>query len=92
VHSAIEGFGIADQLVGDVSGCADLRLLVGLSLPAGLPVMPGAAVYYFGIYSETFLAVLSTAAEASLVYAPLHVNLSAPSKLGGASSPASGWL
>ena len=46
---------------------ADLRLLVGLSLLAGLPVMPGAAVYHLGIYSETFLAVLGTAAEASPV-------------------------
>jgi ZIP family zinc transporter len=39
------------------------------------------------IYSETFLAVLGTAAEASLVYALLHVNLGAMSKLGGVSSP-----
>jgi ZIP family zinc transporter len=49
--------------------------------------MPGSAAYYLGTYSETFLAVLGTAAEASLVYALLHVNLSAMSKLGGVSSP-----
>ena len=52
--------------------------------------MPGSAVYYLGIYSETFLAVLGTAAEVSLVYALLYVNLSA--MLGGVSIPASGWL
>ena len=52
---------------------------VGLSILAGLPVMPGSAVYYLGIYSEAFLAVLGTAAEASLAYALLHVNLSAMS-------------
>ncbi len=90
VHNATEGFGIAAPLLGDRRARADLRLLVGLSLLAGLPLMPGAAVYYLGIYSETFLAVLGTAAEASLVYALLHVNLSA--MLGGVSSPAFGWL
>jgi ZIP family zinc transporter len=84
IHSAVEGFGIAAPLLGDRRARADLRLLVGLSHLAGLPVMLGAAVYYLGIYSETFLAVLGTAAEASLVYAPLHVNLSAI--LGGVSS------
>jgi ZIP family zinc transporter len=87
VHNATEGFGIAAPLLGDRRARADLSLLVGLSLLAGLPVVPGAAVYYLGIYSETFLAVLGTAAEASLVYALLHVNLSAMSKLGGVSSP-----
>jgi ZIP family zinc transporter len=75
------------SLLGDGRVRVDLRLLVGLSLLAGLPVVPGSAVYYLGIYSETFLAVLGTAAEASLVYALLHVNLSAMSKLGGVSSP-----
>jgi ZIP family zinc transporter len=83
VHDATEGFGMAAPLLGDRRARADLRLLVGLSLLAGLPVMPGAAVYYLGIYSETFLAVLG-AAEASLVYAPLYVNLSV--MLGGVSS------
>ena len=58
---------------------------MGLSLLAGLPVVLGAAVYYLGMYSEAFLAVLGTATEASLVYALLHVNLSA--MLGGVSSP-----
>ncbi len=65
-------------------------MLVGLSLLACLPATPGAAVYYLGMYSETFLAVLGTAAEASLVYALLHANLSA--MLGGVSSSASNWL
>jgi ZIP family zinc transporter len=87
VHNATEGFGIAGPLIGDRKARADLRLLAGLSLLAGLPVMPGAAVYYLGIYSGTFLAALGAAAEASLVYALLHVNLSAMSKLGGVSSP-----
>jgi len=50
-----------------MGGRADLRLPMGLSLLAGLPVMRGVAVYYLGIYSETFLAVLGTAAEASPV-------------------------
>jgi len=62
-----------------MGGHVDLKMPVGLSILAGLPVMPGFAVYYLGIYSETFLAVLGTAAEASLAYALLHVNLSAMS-------------
>ena len=85
VHNAAEGFGIAASLLGDRRARADLRLLMGLSLLAGLPVVPGAAVYYLGVYSEAFLAVLGAAAEASLVYVLLHVNLSA--MLGGVSSP-----
>ncbi len=84
--SSLWGSPCTTPLLGDRRARADLRLLVGLSLLAGLPVMPGSAVYYLGIYSETFLAVLGTA----LVYALLHVNLSAV--LGGVSSPASGWL
>ena len=79
VHNATEGFGIAAPLLGDRRARVDLKMLVGLSLQAGLPLMPGSAVYCLGICSETFLAVLGTAAEASLVYAPLHVNLSAMS-------------
>ena len=79
VHNATEGFGIAAPLLGDRRARVDLKMLVGLSILAGLPVMPGSAVYYLGIYSETFIAVLGTAAEASLVYALLHVNLSAMS-------------
>jgi len=79
VHNATEGFGIAAPLLGDRRARVDLKMLVGLSILAGLPVMPGSAVYYLGIYSETFLAVLGTAAEASLAYALLHVNLSAMS-------------
>jgi ZIP family zinc transporter len=90
VHNATEGFGIAASLPGDRRARADLSLLMGLPLLAGLPAVPGAAVCYLGVYSETFLAVLGPAAEASLVYALLHVNLSA--MLGGVSSPASGWL
>jgi hypothetical protein len=54
VRNATEGFGIAASLLGDRRARADLRLLVGLSLLAGLPAMPGSAVYYQGIYSETF--------------------------------------
>jgi Predicted divalent heavy-metal cations transporter len=84
VHNATEGLGIAAPLLGDRRARADLRLLVGISHLAGLPVMPGSAVYYLGIYSETFRAVLGTAAAASLVYALLYVNLSAV--LGGVSS------
>jgi len=79
VHNATEGFGIAAPLLGDRRARVDLKMLVGLSLLACLPVMPGSAVYCLGIYSETFLAVLGIAAEASLVYALLHVNLSAMS-------------
>jgi ZIP family zinc transporter len=90
VHDAAEGFGIAAPLLGDRRARVNLKMLVGLSLLTSLPVVPGAAVYYLGMYSETFLAVLSTAAEASLVYALLYVNLSA--MLSGVSSPASGWL
>ncbi len=40
VHNATEGFGIAAPLLGDRRACTDLRLLVGLSLLAGLPVAP----------------------------------------------------
>ncbi|MEM1633852.1 MAG: ZIP family metal transporter, partial [Sulfolobales archaeon] len=39
------------------------------------------------IGSELFLATLNTVATASIVYAMLHVNLSALGRLGGVSSP-----
>jgi len=64
-----------------------LSLIAGLSLLAGLPVIPGALVYYLGFSSDIALATLYTIATASIVYAMLHINLSALSKLGGVSSP-----
>jgi ZIP family zinc transporter len=64
-----------------------VSLVAGLSLLAGLPVVPGALVYYLGISSELFTATLLTIATASIIYAMLHVNLSALAKLGGVSGP-----
>lgn len=87
VHNVTEGFGIAGPLLGEARSRTNIPTLVGLSLLAGLPVIPGTAVYYLGIYDESFVAMLNTAAEASLIYALLHVNLTALSKLGGVSSP-----
>jgi len=44
VHDATEGFGIATPSLGDRRARADVRMPVGLSLLAGPPVLPGAAV------------------------------------------------
>ncbi len=44
-------------------------------------------MFYTGIGSGLFLATLNTIATASIVYAILHINPSALSKLGGVSSP-----
>ncbi len=87
LHNMTEGFSIASPLLGDPKTRAGFTTLLGFSLLAGLPVIPGVAVYYLGIYDTSFIAVLNTAAEASLIYALLHINLVALSKLGGVASP-----
>jgi len=91
VHNFTEGFGIAGPLLADKRTAIPLTQAVGLSLLAGLPVIPGAAIYYAGIESGLFLATLNTIATASIVYAMLHVNLNALAKLGGVAS-AKFWL
>lgn len=84
-HNATEGFAVVGPLLG--RGERPSRSLVAaLSLAAGLPVMPGAAVYYVGQLGDLWQASLYTAAAASIVYALLHVNLDAMSKLGGITS------
>jgi len=90
IHNYTEGFAIAGPLMMKGAKRVEWRLLsliAGLSLLAGLPVIPGALVYYLGFSSDIALATLYTIATASIVYAMLHINLSALSKLGGVSSP-----
>ena len=87
LHNLTEGFAIAGPMIG--SGRLDrdsLIRLIYLSLATGLPVIPGAAIYYIGLTHEMFMAALYSVAEASIVFALLHVNLSAMSKLGGLTS------
>ncbi len=92
VHNFTEGFAIAGPFFLKPRGKPEiekslLMLLVILALAAGLPVIPGAMVYYSGITADIILATLYTIASASLVYALLHVNLAALAKLGGVTSP-----
>lgn len=87
IHNATEGFAVVGPIVGETKNQLKGISLLGLSMLAGLPTVLGAAVFYTGVNSELFLAVLNTIATASIVYAMLHVNLSALSKLGGVSSP-----
>lgn len=87
IHNATEGFGIAGPLLADRGANATLATLTALSLMAGLPILPGVITYYAQINSPSFIALLNTVAAASLIYALLHVNLSAMSKLGGVASP-----
>lgn len=87
VHNATEGFAIAGPLLTDRGVVVRLPFLVYLSLLAGLPAVAGVSIYYVGVLDELFLAVLNTVANASIVYALLHVNLGALAKLGGVSSP-----
>jgi ZIP family zinc transporter len=91
VHNLTEGFAIAGPFfTRSPVKVVDKRLVslvAGLSLLAGLPVVPGALVYYLGVSSELFTATLLTIATASIIYAMLHINLSALAKLGGVSGP-----
>ncbi|AEA12505.1 zinc transporter, ZIP family [Thermoproteus uzoniensis 768-20] len=86
VHNATEGFAIVGPLLGDRAARPSPAYIAGLSLLAGLPAIPGAAVYYTGLGGGLFIATLDTVATASIVYALLHVNLSALPKLGGLTS------
>lgn len=86
IHNATEGFAIVGPLLGDRNARPSLMYITGLSMLAGLPVIPGVAVYYAGFNNALFIAILNTVANASIVYALLHVNLSALSKLGGLTS------
>ncbi|WP_148682678.1 ZIP family metal transporter [Pyrobaculum ferrireducens] len=86
VHNATEGFAIVGPLLGDRNAKPSLAYITGLSLLAGLPVIPGAAIYYTGLGNELFISTLNTIANASIVYALLHVNLGALSRLGGLTS------
>lgn len=87
IHNATEGFAIVGPLIGDLKLRISHTTLLSLSMIAGLPTVLGSAVFYTGIGSELFLATLNTVATASIVYAMLHVNLSALGRLGGVSSP-----
>jgi ZIP family zinc transporter len=91
LHNVGEGFAIAGPFfMRRPAKVVDKRLfflVIGLSLFAGLPVVPGALVYYLGVSSELFTATLLTIATASIIYAMLHINLSALAKLGGVSGP-----
>ncbi|MEM4966518.1 MAG: hypothetical protein QXS45_07100 [Sulfolobales archaeon] len=87
IHNVGEGFAIVGPLIGDLKLRISHTTLLSLSMIAGLPTVLGSAVFYTGIGSELFLATLNTVATASIVYAMLHVNLSALGRLGGVSSP-----
>ncbi|MEM1597823.1 MAG: ZIP family metal transporter [Pyrobaculum sp.] len=86
VHNATEGFAIVGPLLAGRKN-PPLLSLFWLSLLAGLPTVAGAGVYYLGVTHGLVLAVLNSVANASIVYAMLHVNLNALSKLGGVMSP-----
>lgn len=86
VHNATEGFAIVGPILGDRNARPSLTYITGLSLLAGLPVIPGVAIYYTGLSSELFIATLNTVASASIIYALLHVNLGALPRLGGLTS------
>ncbi|ABP50769.1 MULTISPECIES: ZIP family metal transporter [Pyrobaculum] len=86
VHNFTEGFGIAGPVIADRGLKPRLSTLTLLSLLAGLPVVLGVAVYYAGVNSGLFISTLNTSATASIVYAMLHVNLSAMGRLGGVKS------
>ena len=87
IHNATEGFAIVGPLLGEARQKVGHTTLLGLSMLAGLPTVLGSAVFYTGISSELFIATLNTVATASIVYAMLHINLSALGRLGGVSSP-----
>lgn len=87
VHNATEGFAIAGPLLANRRGRPLITPILGMSILAGLPTVAGAGVYYLGVSNGLFLAVLNSVANASIVYAMLHVNLSALSRLGGLTSP-----
>ena len=91
VHNLTEGFAIAGLFFTrspvKVVDKSPVSLVAGLSLLAGLLVALGALVYYLGVSSELFTATLLTIATASIIYAMLHINLSALAKLGGVSGP-----
>ncbi len=87
IHNATEGFAIVGPLLGEARQHVNHATLLGLSMLAGLPTVLGSAVFYTGVGSGLFLATLNTIATASIVYAMLHVNLSALGRLGGVSSP-----
>jgi len=91
VHDLTEGFAIAGPFFTrspvKVVDESLVSLVAGLSLLVGLPVVPGALVYYLGVSSELFTATLLTIATASIIYAMLRINLSALAKLGGVSGP-----
>jgi ZIP family zinc transporter len=91
VRNLTEGFAIAGPFfMRSPVKVVDKRLfflVIGLSLLAGLPVVPRALVYYLGVSSELFTATLLTISIASIIYAMLHINLSALAKLGGVSGP-----
>ncbi|MFN3805385.1 MAG: ZIP family metal transporter, partial [Pyrobaculum sp.] len=87
IHNATEGFAIVGPLFTDRGVVVKPQTLVLLALFAGLPTVAGVSVYYVGIAHGLFIAMLNTVANASIVYALLHVNLGALAKLGGVSSP-----
>ena len=91
VRNLTEGFAIAGPFfMRSPVKVVDKRLfflVIGLSLLAGLPVVPRALVYHLGVSSEQFTATLLTISIASIIYAMLHINLSALAKLGGVSGP-----
>ena len=88
VHNYTEGFAITGPLAGESKKVSriPLKFLLLISAIAALPTLIGASAYYVAPPNELVLALLSTMAEASLVYALIRVNLSALGRLGGPSS------
>ncbi|MFN7105338.1 MAG: ZIP family metal transporter [Pyrobaculum sp.] len=87
IHNATEGFAIVGPLLTDRGVAIRPQSLLLLALIAGLPTVAGVSVYYVGAVHGLFISILNTVANASIVYALLHVNLGALAKLGGVSSP-----
>jgi len=82
VHNATEGFAISSPLMHEEVGRIYVWVTI-LSIVAGLPTVIGGSFYYLGS-SKLITSTLYTIATASIVYAMLNINLSAMSKLGGA--------
>lgn len=82
VHNATEGIAISSPALLSKSRLS-LKVLILLSLFAGLPTALGASIFYLGITNELFLALLNTIASASLVFVMIRINIIAAALLGG---------
>lgn len=82
IHNATEGIAISSPSILSKREMG-LKVLVLLSLLAGLPTTLGASIYYLGIVNQTFIAFLNVIASASLVFVMIKINIVSASLLGG---------